>query len=146
MVDRRRGGIIVVSSMAGVAGGPNMAVYSASKAFDSVFTEALWAEVHGHGVDVLSLVLGETDTPALRRLRAERGFVDDPDAPLPGAATVGEVVADAVERLPHGPSWIVGEHLREAAKMLGGMTRNEIVGFMVAAGEATMSPSGEGTA
>jgi short-subunit dehydrogenase len=138
MVDRGRGGIILVSSAAAFAGGPNMAVYAGTKAFDMVFAEALWAELHGQGVDVLSLVLGETDTPALRRLRAERGEVDDPDAPLPGAATVDEVVADAIGYLAEGPTRIVGAHLREAAKLLGGMSRNGAVGFMVQAAESTM--------
>ena len=84
MAARGRGGIIVLSSGAAFVGAPNMVIYGGSKAFDVVFTEALWAELHPRGVDVLSLVLGETDTPALRRLRAERGFVDDADAPFRG--------------------------------------------------------------
>lgn len=132
MVERQRGGLILVSSGAAFAGAPNMVAYGSTKAFDMVFAEALWAELHGHGVDVLSLVLGETDTPALRRLRAERGLVDDPDAPLPGVTPVEEVVADALEHLPLGPSWMVGAQLREGAKMLtGGMTRNDLVSVMV---------------
>jgi short-subunit dehydrogenase len=138
MVDRRRGGIIVVSSGGGIAGAPNMVAYGATKAFDIVFAEALWTELHERGVDVLSLVLGETDTPALRRLRAQRGKVDDPDAPLPGVATVDEVVAEAIEHLPLGPSWIVGEHIREGLKMLAGFSRNEVVGFMVEASKEAM--------
>jgi uncharacterized protein len=139
MVARQRGGIIVVSSGAAFAGAPNMVVYGASKAFDMVFAEALWTELHEHGVDVLSLVLGETDTPALRRLRAKRGQVDDPDAPLPGVTTVEEVVADAIERLPHGPSWMVGEQLRTGATLLtGGMTRNELVAVMVEMSQEAM--------
>ena len=50
-----------------------MAVYSASKAFELRFAESLWAELRPFGVDVLSFVLGTTDTPALRKLLAERG-------------------------------------------------------------------------
>jgi uncharacterized protein len=138
MAARGRGGIIVLSSGAAFVGAPNMVIYGGSKAFDVVFTEALWAELHPQGVDVLSLVLGETDTPALRRLRAERGFVDDPDAPLPGAATVDQVVADALEHLPLGPSWMVGEQLRAGLQMLGGMPRNDAVGLMMRAASATM--------
>ncbi len=75
MVARQCGGIILVSSGAAFAGAPNMVAYGSTKTFDMVFAEALWTELHGHGVDVLSLVLGETDTPALRRLgRAQRGM------------------------------------------------------------------------
>jgi hypothetical protein len=102
----------------------------------------LWGELHPQGVDVLSLVLGETDTPALRRIRAERGFVDDADAPLEGAATVDEVVADALAHLSDGPSWIVGDRTRAGLQMLGGMPRNEAVGLMMKAASGTMDHDG----
>ena len=63
---RGPGGIVLVSSGAGLVGAPNMVAYGATKAFDMVMAEALWAELHDQGVDVLGLVLGVTDTPALR--------------------------------------------------------------------------------
>jgi short-subunit dehydrogenase len=138
MAAKGRGGLIVLSSGAAFVGAPNMVIYGGTKAFDVVFTEALWAELQPQGVDVLSLVLGETDTPALRRLRAERGFVDDADTPLPGVATVDEVVGDALANLAHGPSWMVGEHLRAGLQMLGGMPRNDAVNLMMKAASATM--------
>jgi short-subunit dehydrogenase len=138
MVERGRGGIILVTSGAAFGGAPNMVAYSATKAFDMLFAESLWAELHDRGVDVLSLILGETDTPALRRMREQRGFADDPDAPLPDAATVDEVVQDAIEQLPNGPSWMVGAHLREGIKVFGGMSRNEVVDLMTQASAATM--------
>ncbi len=139
MVARERGGIVVVSSGAAFAGAPNMVAYGATKAFDMVFAEALWAELHSRGVDVLSLVLGETDTPALRRLRAQRGQTDNPEAPLPGVTTVDEVVTDALDHLPLGPSWMVGEQLRDGAKLLtGGMSRNDLVAVMVQMSQAAM--------
>ena len=101
MVERGRGGIILVSSGAALVGARRMVAYSASKAFDLVLGEALWAELHDKGVDVLSLVLGVTDTPALRRLLAEKGNLAsaDDDAPIPGAATPEEVVVEAFENL-----------------------------------------------
>src|SRR3984957_10016891 len=138
MVARGRGGIIVLSSGAAFVGAPNMVIYGGSKAFDVVFTEALWGELHPQGVDVLSLVLGETDTPALRRLRAERGFVDDADAPLEGVTTVDEVVADALARLPHGPSWIVGDQMYAGLQVLGGMPRRDAVQVLMKGASATM--------
>ena len=144
MVGRGRGGIIVLSSGAAFVGAPNMVIYGGSKAFDVVFTEALWTELHPQGVDVLSLVLGETDTPALRRLRAERGFVDEPGEPLSGAATVDEVVRDALARLPHGPSWIVGDQMYAGLQMLGGMPRSDAVQVLMKAASATMDHDGGG--
>ena len=58
MVARGRGGIVLVSSGGGLVGAPNMVAYGATKAFDMVMAEALWAELHEQGVDVLGLVLG----------------------------------------------------------------------------------------
>lgn len=37
-------------------------------------TEALSCELKSSGVDASGVVLGETDTPALRRVRFERGL------------------------------------------------------------------------
>ena len=75
MVERGSGGIVIFGSGAGLVGGPNMVAYGASKAFDMVFAEALWAELHDKGVDVLGLILGKTDTPALRELEHSRGQI-----------------------------------------------------------------------
>jgi short-subunit dehydrogenase len=131
MQARGRGGIVLVSSGAGLVGGANMVAYGASKAFDMVMAEALWAELRPSGVDVLGLVLGKTDTPALRRLLASRGQLDDPDAPVPGAATPEQVVAEALANLPNGPTHFATDDVREGAKHLGAMTRNEAARLMV---------------
>jgi uncharacterized protein len=140
MVGRGRGGIIVVSSGAALVGAPRMVAYAASKAFDLVLGEALWAELHGHGVDVLSLVLGLTDTPALRRLLAQRGNLASADdgTTIPGAATPEEVVDEALDNLAAGPTWFVGDLLREGSKVLGGMARGDAARVMLEAGAGVM--------
>ena len=143
MQARGRGGIVLLSSGAGLVGASNMVAYAASKAFDMVMAEALWAELHHGGVDVLGLVLGLTDTPALRQLLAKRGVLqsaDDP-SPIPGASTAAEVVTDAIANLANGPTWFVGEQLRQGAVQLGGMPRSAAVKMMVQHGGATMNPS-----
>ena len=63
---RGRGGLLLVNSYACYGGGQFMACYTGSKAFDLNFAESLWAELKPHGVDVLSLVMGMTDTPAFK--------------------------------------------------------------------------------
>ena len=140
MVERGRGGIILVSSGAALVGARRMVAYSASKAFDLVLGEALWAELHDKGVDVLSLVLGLTDTPALRRLLVEKGNLAsaEDDVVIPGASTPEEVVGEALENLATGPTWFVGEVLREGSKALGGMARNDAVRVMLQAGAGVM--------
>lgn len=95
---RRRGGLLLVNSGACYGGASYMAAYAASKAFTLAFGEGLWAELRPQGVDVLNLILGQTDTPAFRQLLAERGL------PMPAhAASPEEVATLGLERLPHGP-------------------------------------------
>ncbi|OBI47905.1 SDR family NAD(P)-dependent oxidoreductase [Mycobacterium sp. E787] len=141
MVERGRGGIVIFGSGAGLAGGPNMVAYGASKAFDMVFAEALWAELHDKGVDVLGLILGKTDTPALRQLEHSRGQISSPDDAPPGAAAVDDVIAEAFENLTNGPTWMVGD-MRAAAQMMSSLTRNQIVELMTRASAAAMGPPG----
>ncbi|MCG5434002.1 SDR family NAD(P)-dependent oxidoreductase [Mycobacterium sp. MYCO198283] len=138
MVERGRGGIVLLGSGAGLAGGPNMVAYGASKAFDMVFAEALWSELRGAGVDVLGLILGKTDTPALRRLEHARGLLASQDVAPADAASVDEVVDEAFANLRNGPTCFVGETMQAAAQLLGAMSRREAVELLAAAGAAAM--------
>jgi len=98
MRQRGRGGIILVGSGACYGGATALAVYAATKAFDLCFGEGLWAELKPHGVDVLNLVLGRTDTPAFRALLASKGLA------VPGGLASPDDVAEiGLARLPHGP-------------------------------------------
>jgi uncharacterized protein len=133
MVARGRGGIVLVSSGAGLAGGQNMVAYCASKAFDMVMAEALWAELHDKGVDVLGLVLSVTDTPALRRILAKRGVLAaaDDDSAIAGASSVEDTVAEAIGNLENGPTWFVSEEFRKNEAMMRSMSRNDTVKAML---------------
>jgi short-subunit dehydrogenase len=95
---RRKGGLLLVNSGACYGGASFMAAYSASKAFVLNFGEALWSELRPHGVEVLNLILGRTDTPAFRALLAEK------KQPVPpNLASPDDVAKVGLERLPHGP-------------------------------------------
>jgi short-subunit dehydrogenase len=98
-----RGILVNVASMAAYLPGPDMAVYSACKAFVLSFTEALWYESRSTGLRVLSLAPGLTRTE----------FFDD----LPGGAYSGsyqtpeQVVQTALRSLDRGnrrPSVVSG--------------------------------------
>ena len=110
-----------------------MVAYGASKAFDIVMAEALWSEVQPRGVDVLALVLGATDTPALRRLLASRGIIADSDdpAPIPDTMSADDTVTEALANLTNGPTWFVGDQLRAASEFLRSVSRNEAVNLMI---------------
>ena len=95
---RGRGGMLLVNSGACYGGGSTMGPYCGSKAFTLCFAEALWAELRPHGVEVLTLVLSRTDTPAFRALLEEKGM------PIPqDIASAAEVARIGLERLPCGP-------------------------------------------
>ncbi|OBF41644.1 short-chain dehydrogenase [Mycolicibacterium peregrinum] len=138
MVERGRGGIVIFGSGAGFAGGPNMVAYGASKAFDMVFAEALWTELQPSGVDVLGLILGKTDTPALRKLEHERGQISSPEHTPPGAAAVDDVVAAAFANLSEGPTCLVGPEIQAAAQLMASVSRNDAVRFIAQAVTAAM--------
>ncbi|MGZ6780431.1 MAG: SDR family NAD(P)-dependent oxidoreductase [Mycobacterium sp.] len=138
MAERGSGGIVIFGSGAGLAGGPNMVAYGATKAFDMVFTEGLWAELHDKGVDVLGLILGKTNTPALRLLEHQRGLLNSPDETPPDADAVDTVIAEAFDNLTNGPTVFVGEMMRAAGQVLGSLSRNQAVEMVIAASAAAM--------
>lgn len=98
MRSRGRGGLLLVNSGACYGGGSTMGPYCGSKAFTLCFAEALWAELRPHGVEVLTLVLNRTDTPAFRTLLEQKGM------PIPkDIASPADVARVGLERLPRGP-------------------------------------------
>jgi short-subunit dehydrogenase len=130
---RRRGGIILVGAVGGYAGGPGMAMYSASKAFDYILAEGLWYELRPHGVHVLGLVLGATDMPALARIGMKT------DTPGFIAADAAEVALEGLDHLADGPIWHTGG-TEPTAQYLRAMPRAEAVTMIADASRAMMKP------
>ena len=69
MLDRKRGGMVMLSSMVGFKATPHFSLYSATKAFDRWFGAALYDEVKGAGIDVLTICPGLTDTEFFENAR-----------------------------------------------------------------------------
>lgn len=117
-----RGILVNVASLAAYAPGPDMAVYSACKAFVLSFTEALWFESRSSGLRVLSLAPGLTRTE----------FFDD----LAGGAYAGsyqtpeQVVEAGLRSLDRGnrrPSLVSGRRNALAAGLGRFFTRRRAV-------------------
>lgn len=107
MKARRRGGLLLVGSLAGYMGSAQISIYAAVKSFCRTFAEGLWLEMSDHNVDVLEFVLGVTRTPAMIR----GGLNLD----LPGmhVSEPADVARQALAQLTHGPVQVAegNEHL-----------------------------------
>jgi len=111
MVARGRGGILLMSSLAGSQGTPFVSTYAATKAFNLVLAEGLWDELRGSGVDVLACRAGATRTPAYEQSRPA-----SQEAPV---MEPGPVVIEALDALGRTPSMVPGRINRIAAFVLG---------------------------
>jgi short-subunit dehydrogenase len=109
MVSRGRGGMIVMSSLAGQQGSPGLAAYAGTKAFDAVFAESLWAELRGQGVDVLTCVAGAVSTP---------GLAQSTTSSAPGTVTPEVVVAAALKALGKRPKTVPGSMMRFSSVLM----------------------------
>jgi short-subunit dehydrogenase len=95
MVERRRGHIVTVGSIAGRIGAPFEAAYSASKFAVTGLSEALATELLPFGIRVSLVSPGPVDTPFF----ATRGHTYDRKHPKPvPAARVARAIIRSVER------------------------------------------------
>jgi uncharacterized protein len=111
LVRTGRGAILNVSSVASLMPLPKMAVYAATKAYVTSFSEALRAELRDTGVSVTAVLPGPVDTEFFEI--AERGNPDDRmPAPAILKVSIEEVVRTALggvarDRARVIPGWFV---------------------------------------
>jgi hypothetical protein len=125
MVARGRGGIVLMSSMSGNFGSAQLAGYAATKAFDLVFADALWAELREHGVDVLAVQPGSTRTPGWQSSQPP-----ELQGPGPHVMEPEQVVTEALAALGAEPSIIPGEQNRQGAQVLASLPRRQAIELM----------------
>jgi uncharacterized protein len=109
MVERGRGGLVIMSSLAGQQGSPGIATYGATKAFGAVLAEGLWAELRGSGVDVVACVAGAVLTPGLAQAKQRRA---------PGTVTPEAVAEVALRSLGRGPRAVPGPLMRVSSVVM----------------------------
>jgi len=100
MIRRGRGGIVLMSSLAGTQGSPRLATYAATKSFNTTLAEGLWHELKPHGVDVVACVAGAIMTPGYAQAEAVK--------PAPGTLPPDVVAEHALLALGHGPVVVPG--------------------------------------
>ncbi len=123
MVERGRGALVLMSSLAGNVGTPRLATYAATKAFNTVLAEGLWGELRGHGVDVVACCAGAVRTPGYQRTASGK------DAP--GTLDPDAVAETTLASLGRGPRIVPGFVNRVAHAMMTRMfTRRSAVATM----------------
>jgi len=117
---RGHGGIMLISALSAFGGTAYVANYCATKSYELVLAQGLWAELRGYGVDVVGVAVGATITPAA--VRAGMGFASQQNTqdsnPLVQAMTSDAVASEALAALSNGPLFIPGEHNRMGVEQL----------------------------
>lgn len=113
MVQRGRGGVIVVSSVSGLSGSPYFCHYAATKGYGLNLAAGLWSELRERGVDVLAVCPGMTDTKPVRDRRL------DEDLPFYIPMTAPQMVArEALRAIGGGPVVVPSPADRVSAALL----------------------------
>jgi short-subunit dehydrogenase len=100
MIKQKRGGIVLMSSLAGAQGSPNIAAYAATKSFNAILAEGLWKELKPHGIDVLACCAGAILTPGYQQAKETK--------PALGTLRANEVAEQTLNALGRGPIVIPG--------------------------------------
>ena len=100
MIQQKRGGIVLMSSLAGAQGSSNLAAYAATKSFNAILAEGLWKELKPHGIDVLACCAGAILTPGYQQAEKTK--------PALGTLEANEVAEQTLNALGRGPIIIPG--------------------------------------
>jgi len=100
MLKRGRGGIVLMSSLAGGQGSPRLQTYAATKAFNAVLAEGLWGELRPRGVDVIGCVAGAILTPGYKQAEKTKA--------APGTLSAERVAEQTLNALGKGPIVVPG--------------------------------------
>lgn len=136
MAQRGRGGLVVMSSLAGQQGSPPISAYAATKAFGMILAEGLWAELRGSGVDVLGCVAGAVATPGLAQAlpKGRRSL-------RPSGQSPQQVAQAALAGLGHGPRVVPGLLMRVSSLVMSRLLpRRAAIGIIARASRDLTPP------
>ncbi len=118
MLARRSGGIVLMSSGAGLQGAPYYAHYGATRAYNIVLAESLWAEFKPYNVDVLACIAGMTLSTAAQAY----SHLD-----TSSFQSTTELVEEAMAALGCQCSLVAGENNRKNRKLMMQFSREQQV-------------------
>ncbi|MGB5355845.1 MAG: SDR family NAD(P)-dependent oxidoreductase [Eudoraea sp.] len=111
MIEMGKGGIVLMSSLAGSHGSPKIATYAASKAFNIILAEGLWNELKRHGIDVLASCAGAITTPGYTKAQNAKE--------APGTLDAATVAEKTIKALGKGPTTVPGTVNKVARFFMG---------------------------
>jgi short-subunit dehydrogenase len=123
MIQNKRGGVVLMSSLAGTQGSPKIAAYAATKAFNAILAEGLWKELKPHGIDVIACCAGAILTPGYQEAEKSKA--------APGTLAAGDVAEQTLKALGKTPIVIPGGVNKIARFVLTRLlTRKAAIGIM----------------
>ena len=137
MVDRHRGAVLNVASMAGFGPLPGQAAYGAAKAFVLFYTHSLRGELRGTGVSATALCPGPVDTG----FGEAAGFSkEEAEATLPRIMwrPVEQVAQAGIDGLAAGKAVVVPGHVNRVASAFFRVAPPEWLLPMLARGHPAM--------
>ncbi len=105
MKDRGKGGIILLSSLAGLQGDPYHAHYSATRGYTMNLAEALWYEMRKYGVHVMTCAAGATKTPNYISSKPKRAGLINPRPMDPNKVAKGSLKSLRKNKPYHYPGF-----------------------------------------
>jgi uncharacterized protein len=132
MASRGRGGVVLMTSLAGNQGAPRLAAYASSKAFMRVLGESLWAELKERHVDVVACCAGAVRTPGYQMAAGK-------DAP--GTLDPHEVALQALQALGRRPVVIPGFVNRLANVVMGRLLPRQTAIAIMGGNTSDLSPA-----
>ena len=122
MCERGRGGVVLMSSLAGLQGVPGLTTYAATKAFNINLGEGLWGELGERGIDVSVCCSGAVPTPGYDRFSGQV---------VPGMLPAEDVVRRTLDALGQGPRFVPGLTNGILAQFMGRLLpRRTAIGIM----------------
>lgn len=124
MIRHKRGGIVLMSSLAGGQGSPKLAAYAATKSFNVILAEGLWKELKPDGIDVIACCAGAVLTPGYQQAEKTK--------PAIGALEPDEVAEQTLNALGKGPVIVPGR-INQAGRFILTrlLSRKAAIGLML---------------